>query len=282
MRTSSEDHWAFSFSATVAGLMSGRRNDNLLYELSMTLAASGDHTTAIALRMLAQQGYRALDQVDAVPDWILLVIPRMGVKRMMAVRRLTRAEWRPPSPHVVEVATWFLSAARLALRFWPVEALESVIQGSQRPSSCRAAPIEKQIAMDSFILAAQKARLHASVEELVRVVRHCAGDTDLSPNLNLRPFRNLSLYDAEGRLPRGSATPAAGAEASEADESGTESAHYAFPRQKRRQIVEDYFQARDSRLVTNKDQWAWTRHNISGRTLSRYEREYLAERKDRP
>ncbi len=281
MRTSAEDHWAFVFSETVAGQMSDRRNDNLLYELSMTLAASGDHTTAIALRTLAQQGYATLEQVDAVPDWIVLAIPRMGVRRMMAVRRLTRTAWRPPSPHVIEVANWYLSATRLALRFWALEALESVIRGSQPPSSGRTL-IEKQIAMDSFILATQKARLHAGVEELIRVVRHCAGDATLSPNLNPRPFRGLRLSDAEVQLPQGGVSHAPGAEGSEAGESGTESAHYAFPRQKRRQIVEDYLQAREARLVTNKDQWAWTRHNISGRTLARYEREYLAGRERGP
>ena len=136
--------------------------------------------------------------------------------------------------------------------------------------------------MDSFILATQKARLHAGVEELIRVVRHSTGCADLSPSLNPRPFRGLRLSDAEVQLPQGSVSHAPGAEASEPDENGTESAHYAFPRQRRRQIVEDYLQAREARLVTNKDQWAWTRHNISGRTLSRYEHEYLAERERTP
>ena len=37
------------------------RNDNLLYELAKTLAAGSDHSTAIALRKLAQAGYTSLD-----------------------------------------------------------------------------------------------------------------------------------------------------------------------------------------------------------------------------
>ena len=280
MAASSEDHWASCFSGMVAGLMSGRRNDNLLYELSMTLAASGDHTTAIALRKLAQEGYTTLEQVDAAPDWNLLAIPRMGVKRMMAVRRLTRLAWRPPSPHVIEVANWFLSAARLALRLWPVATVESVIRGSERPSS-RGGPVEKQIAMDSFALATQKAQLYCDVEELVQVLRHAGGSPDLFTGLNPRPFRSLSLHDTERQLPRDRPPSVPAAEASQTDECAAESAHYAFPRHKRCEIVEDYLHAREEGLVTRKDGWAWMHHNISGRTLSRYEREYLAERDKR-
>ena len=104
--------------------------DNMLYNLAKAVAIDDELSTAAALRKLAQAGYGSLDEVDSASDWILLSIPGLGVGRLGAVRRLTRPDWQPPSPQAIKAMERFLSAARLALRLWPVEALLAVAQGS--------------------------------------------------------------------------------------------------------------------------------------------------------
>jgi hypothetical protein len=49
-----------------------------------------------------------------------------------------------------------------------------------------------------------------------------------------------------------------------------ESGHYAYGPKKRLEIVKEFFQDRADGQVTNKDAWAQSKYNISGRTLSNY------------
>jgi hypothetical protein len=50
--------------------------------------------------------------------------------------------------------------------------------------------------------------------------------------------------------------------------------HFAHPRHKRMEIVQRYWIARDRREIKNKDAWARSRYQISGKTLLCYEREF--------
>ena len=135
--------------------------DNVLYELAEAMAIADELSTATALRKLAQAGYGSLDEVDSSSDWILLSIPGLGVGRLGAVRRLTRPDWQPPSPQAIKAVDRFLSAARLALRLWPVEALLGVVQGS---SLSRAAdkPADERLALELLAEAAYSALCHCS------------------------------------------------------------------------------------------------------------------------
>ncbi len=53
-----------------------------------------------------------------------------------------------------------------------------------------------------------------------------------------------------------------------------DSGYFAFPREKRFEIVIDYRRAREKGEVRNKHRWAQEKYNISGKTLSSYEKEY--------
>lgn len=53
-----------------------------------------------------------------------------------------------------------------------------------------------------------------------------------------------------------------------------DSGHYHFSPQKRKEIVEEYRQARATGNVTNKEAWARNRYGITGKTLLAYEREF--------
>ena len=88
---------------------------NVLYELAQAMATN-DGQSAVALRKLAQAGYRSLNEVDSASDWMLLSLAGLGVGRLGAVRRMTRLDWPPPSPQAVQAVNRFVSAARPALR----------------------------------------------------------------------------------------------------------------------------------------------------------------------
>ena len=61
------------------------------------------------------------------------------------------------------------------------------------------------------------------------------------------------------------------------DDPLTESDRYAFSPRKRRKIVEHYRAVRDSGVIENKNRWAQSNYNITGRTLLNYEREFAEE-----
>ena len=50
--------------------------------------------------------------------------------------------------------------------------------------------------------------------------------------------------------------------------------HFAYPTEKRREIVQHYRQEKLNRNISNKDAWARSNHQISGRTLLNYEKEF--------
>jgi hypothetical protein len=248
--------------------------ENLLYELAQTLAAGNDHSTAIALRKLAQAGYTTLQQVDGVPDYILLSIPGMGVKRLGAVRRLSRPDWQPPSRHAVQVSKWYLSAVRFALCFWPPDTLASVVRGSG-PTIEATQPLEARLALDAFTRAASETLRYSDVQELLQPLHEARNDHSKDNWLVAMPRGDIVAQPEVGS--RGQGLPSS----SNVDpppnrENGCpgESDHYAYPRQRRREIVRRYRTARNSGEVKNKEAWAQANYGISVRTLRRYELEY--------
>jgi hypothetical protein len=52
------------------------------------------------------------------------------------------------------------------------------------------------------------------------------------------------------------------------------SGHFRYSPEKRRQIVEEYLEARKKGRIKDKDVWAQARYGIAGRTLWNYEQEY--------
>ena len=249
-------------------------NENLLQELAHTLAASDDHATAIALRKLAQAGYTTLERVDGIPDWILLSIPGIGVKRLGAVRALTRTEWRPPSPQAIQVTSWYLSAVRFALRFWSPDILASLMRGP-RPGIGVGQPVEARLALDVFDRAASEALGYCDAQELLQPLHEA--NCGYSRGTCLVPV-NPGGSDAQpGTSDNGHGpTSAPSASSTPFPESGYDgdSDHYAYPRQKRRKIVRHFRMARKRGEVQNKEGWAQANYNISGRTLFNYEREF--------
>jgi hypothetical protein len=248
--------------------------ENLLYELARTLAAGNDHSTAIALRKLVQAGYTTLQQVDVVPDYILLSIPGMGVKRLRAVRRLIRPDWQPPSRHAVQISKWYLSAVRFALCFWPPDTLASVVRGSG-PAIEATQPLEARLALDVFTRAASEALRYSDAQELLQPLQEARnghsrdnwlvavppGDVDVQPEVGSRGQGLPSSSNVDPPPYRENGCP-------------EESDHYAYPRQRRLEIVRRYRKARNQGEVKNKEAWAQANYGISVRTLRRYELEY--------
>ena len=252
--------------------------ENLLYELAQTLAAGNDHSTAIALRKLVQAGYTTLQQVDGVSDWALLALHGLGVKRLGAVRRLTRPDWQPPSQHAIQAANWYLSAAQFALRYWPPDTLASFIRGSA-PAIATQEPIEKRLALDVFSQATSKALSHCPPQELVEMLRrarngHRPGRAHQDPELHHDSRVQVELIPDEQQRESG---PETSRTETGRDDATAESDRFAYSPPKRREIVQHYRAVRDSGLIENKDRWAHSNYNITGRTLLNYEREFPEE-----
>ncbi len=252
--------------------------ENLLYELAQTLAAGNDHSTAIALRKLVQAGYTTLQQVDGVSDWALLALPGLGVKRLGAVRRLTRPDWQPPSRHAIQAANWYLSAAQFALRYWPPDTLASFIRGSA-PAVATQGPVEKRLALDVFSQATNKALSYCPPQELVEMLRlarngHHPGRAHQDPELHHDSRVQVELIPDEQQRESG---PETSRTEPGRDDAAAESDRYAYSPRKRREIVQHYRAVRDSGLIENKDRWAHSNYNITGRTLLNYEREFPEE-----
>lgn len=147
--------------------MSGKTN--VLYELAQAMAGNEGQSEVITLRKLAQAGYGSLDEVDSASDWTLLSIPGLGVRRLTAVRRLTRPHWQPPSPQAIKAINQFVSAAQFALRFWPAEALLGVVVDSP-PEVSPGQPAGKRLALDLLSQAILRAQCHCSAEELTETL----------------------------------------------------------------------------------------------------------------
>ena len=254
--------------------MSDRTADSsLLYEMAQTMVGQEDYPTAIALRKLARAGYATLEQVDSVSDWVLLATPGLGIHRLTAVRQLVRPDWQPPRSRVIKIAERFLSAARFALRFWSIEDLEEVIQDSvSLPAGDR--PIEKRLSLQQFAQATRKALRHCEVEELVQTLREANVPQRGQPS---RVFKPPEDAVAKRKIQNNGQGKASSKQKTSAPRrrSGKDCEHFAFEAKRRREIVEHFLSARARGQVANKDAWAQANYRISGRTLLRYEHEYL-------
>jgi hypothetical protein len=249
------------------------QGEDLLCELARAMDSRQDYFTAIALRKLARAGYSTLEEVDAASDLVLLATPEIGVRRLKMVRRLVRPEWQPPSPQVTVAAEKFLAAARVALTFWSVDTLDSVLHGSHPPACER--PAEKRLAIELFSLACSKALRHCAVDELgealIQVSRFANDESQLDAPVPLndevrtvpRPEQRAAAPKPVGPKPRRRRRI-----------STRDSDRYAFARQRRLEIVEHFRAARARGEVANKDHWARSHFNISAKTLVRYEREF--------
>lgn len=144
--------------------------ENLLWELAQTMTNQDNYSVGIALRKLVQAGYSTLEQVDTTSDWVLLATPGIGIGRLAAVRRLVRPDWQRPTADALKAAEGFLSAARFALRFWPVDALEPLVEGSA-PVPTDERPVEKRLAMELFSQAAHRAMRYCDAEELLQALQ---------------------------------------------------------------------------------------------------------------
>ena len=226
--------------------------DNMLYNLARAVALDDELSTATALRKLAQAGYGSLDEVDSASDWILLSIPGLGVGRLGAVRRLTRPDWQPPSPQAIKSVERFLSAARLALRLWPVEAALGVVQGSS-PSGVANKPADERLALALLSEATYSALCHCSTGELVETLRQLGQD------------RPVDARRRDAPVDQGPAIR-------------QETDHFSYPYRKRQQIVEHYRDARSKGQIVNKDRWAQANYRITSKTLLSYEREFQNHR----
>jgi hypothetical protein len=252
--------------------------DNMLCRLAQTLSAGGRHSTATALRKLAEAGYTSLEQVECNSDWILLQVPGIGTRRLAEVRWLSRPHWQPPSSQAIKAASWFLSAAQFALYYWPLEALASLVRDPTGINTS-GGPLEKQLAMDVFSLATQKARQCCESEELLHTLWQIGGDC--SPGIRLAPglspeaaMQPPALASSHVEMPAPSSTVLHRGE----DDTSQDSDHFAHPRHKRMEIVRHYWIARENRDIKNKDAWARSQYQISGKTLLCYEREFQDQR----
>ena len=260
---------------------SNNDDKNLLWELAQTMTSRDSYPAAAALRKLAQAGYANLEEVDAVSDWVLLATPGIGVGRLGVVRRMIRPDWQPASRKTVEAAERFLTAARFALRFWPVEALASIVEGSM-PELTTERPLEKRLALDVFCQATSKALSYCPPQELVEMLQqvsngHHPGYAGQHPELHHSSGAQTEAMPHEQQ--KGSGPETSGAEPDQ-DGTAAESDHYAYSPRRRREIVKHYRAAREQRQVANKDTWAQTNYSISGRTLLRYEQEYFETDED--
>jgi hypothetical protein len=147
----------------------GDNSGDALHKLAQAMAAAGHQSVAVALRKLAHEGYTSLEQVDNASDWVLLSIRGIGVGRLSKVRRLTRPDWQPPSPQAVQAGNRFLCAAQFALRYWPPKPLASLTRDSTA-MKVSGETLEKQLALDVFSQAVQRARRHCDADELAQAL----------------------------------------------------------------------------------------------------------------
>lgn len=244
---------------------------NVLYELAQAMATNDGQSAAVALRKLAQAGYGSLDEVDSASDWMLLSIAGLGVGRLGAVRRLTRLDWQPPSPQAVKAVNRFVSTARLALRYWPLETLASLIQDSLSVSASRES-YERRLTIECFSRATRHALNYSPPGELAEIVRVIRGDRQC-PRIEPLSGSGMQAEPHEHRL-QGVAASGERCTTDRREDRCRETDHFAYPEQERRDIVRHYRAARERSEVRNKEQWAHANYSISARTLFNYEREF--------
>jgi hypothetical protein len=250
------------------------QGEDLLCELARSMDSRQDYIMAIALRKLARAGYSTLDEVDAASDLVLLATPQIGVRRLKMVRRLVRPEWQPPSPQVTMAAEKFLAAARVALTFWSLDTLESVLRGSLPLPACER-PAEKRLAIELFSLACSKALRHCAVDELGEALRQVSRFADGESQLDAPAPSDVEVQTAPRPEQRAEAPKPARSKPRRRRQPPTpDSDRYAFSRERRMEIVEHFRAARARGEVSNKDYWARSHFNISAKTLVRYEREF--------
>ncbi len=248
--------------------------DSLLCELARAMDSRQDYFMAIALRKLARAGYTTLGEVDAASDLVLLATPEIGLRRLEMVRRLVRPGWQSPPRQVMMAAERFLTAARLALTFWPADVLESVLRGSSPIPACDR-PAEKRLAVELFSLACQKALRYCALEELVEALRQASRNADDGSHSKAQVPSGVEAHtapriDQQDRAP----DPVRSSPHRRRQIPTSDSDRYAFSRERRLEIVECFRAARARGEVANKDHWARSQFSISAKTLMRYEREF--------
>ena len=199
---------------------------------------------------------------------------RQGVKLLGAVRRLTRTDWQPPSRHAVQVSKWYLSAVRFALCFWLPDTLASVVRGPG-PVIEATQPLEARLALDVFTRATSEALRYIDVQELLQPLHEARNGPSGGTWLALMPPGDAGVQPKAGAHGHGS-PPGSSTGPTPSPENGHdgESDHYAYPRQKRREIVRHFRMARNKGEVKNKEAWGQANYGISVRTLFNYEREF--------
>ena len=197
------------------------------------------------------------------------------MKRLGAIRRLTSSDWQPPSRHAIQAANWYLSAARFALHYWLPDTLASFIRGSA-PAVANHGRGEKRLALDVFLQATNRAQSYCPSQELIEMLRlarnghhpGCAGQ-----DLELHHDSGVEVEPSPDEQQRESGPETSRAEPGW-DDTAAESDRYAYSPRKRREIVQHYRAVRECGLIENKDRWAHSNYNITGRTLLNYEREF--------
>jgi hypothetical protein len=135
---------------------------------------------------------------------------------------------------------------------------------------------EKRLALDLFLQAATRAASHCPPQELIEMLRlarngHHTGCTGQDPELH--HDSRVQVVPSPDKQHRESGTETSRAEL-DWNDAAAESDRYAYSPHKRREIVQHYRAVRDSGLIENKDRWAHSNYNITGRTLLNYEREF--------
>ena len=134
--------------------------------------------------------------------------------------------------------------------------------------------IEKRLSLQQFVKATRKALRHCAGEELVQTLREANISQCGQPGRVPKPCQNAA---ALGKIRNNGQEKTTSQRRTSAPRrrSGRDCEHFAFESKKRREIVEHFLSARARGQVANKDAWAQANYNISGRTLLRYEQEYL-------
>lgn len=244
----------------------------LLWELARNMASQDRCLAAAALRKLVPAGYATLAEVDAASDWVLLATPGIGPGRLGVLRRLIQPDWQPPSHKAIKAAQRFLSTARLALRFWPVETVEEVIKGSV-PELYTGCSVERRLSLELFAEASQRALRHGEKEEWLETLSQLRRSPERGI-LHRLASPSSDNSGIEASMKNRCATTTTDQELHPEQDKVQDSEHYAYSPEKRRQIVEHYRTARKNGEIENKDTWADTNYGISRKTLWRYEQEF--------
>jgi hypothetical protein len=149
-----------------------------------------------------------------------------------------------------------------------------MIHGSS-PETILREPAEMRLAIDAFARAVHDALAYCDAQELLRLLQQVVSAPPKGTYLAAVTQGNgdaLLKASVSGRGP----TPSKGSSSVPVprDDNDGETDHYAYPRQKRREIVCRFRMARRAGKVRNKEAWAQAHYNISSKTLLNYEREF--------